>query len=198
MKPNVSKKCSGLYCSEFSSRYFLTFFSIIPQCSGITLCFLISSPGFAFGVCNFFSNGNITEEPLGISDSGSIALTLSVNNASSSFDLTLRYFGLLGSKSIFWSQVYFLFFFLLAGGLILTTSKSFTSQGSVLDCGFATQRQGPLVTLTSAAQFSSASREYIAAAICLQPPSLPPLHLHNASITLPLFGPFPSKINHRS
>ena len=87
--------------------------------------------------------------------------------------------------------MYFLFLFLQAGGLILSTSKSLTSQGSVLDCGLATQRQGPLVTLSFPNRFSSASREYIAAARCLQPPSRPPLHLQKALITLPLFGPFP-------
>ena len=58
------------------------------------------------GRCNFWRRGKIT----GIRG-GTMVLNFFVNDASSSLDLTLRYFGCRGSNSIFWTQVYYRFFF---------------------------------------------------------------------------------------
>lgn len=91
-------------------------------------------------------------------------------------------------------QTYFLFCLLHESSLTFPTSKSLSSQGWVLECGLATHRQRTLVTLSFPKLFNWASKEYIAAVMCLQPPSRAPLHLQNASTTLPLLQSFPSKI----
>ena len=143
------------------------------------------------GRCNFWRRSKITR----IWD-GTMVLKFFVNDASSSLDLTLRYFGCRGSNSMFWTQVYFPFFFLLEGGIVFTIFKSFASQGWVLDWGFGTHKQGSLVTLSTIVQQClkgiNSSGDVLATSI----PSL--LHSQNASSTLPSFGPSPSKINHSS
>lgn len=156
---------------------------------------------------NFLRSGNVTGLPgdgesltllrLILDFESSTALSLFVSNTRSFIDETLRCLGFRGSTSMFCNHLYVLFLSLLDGGLLLAINSWSTEQGSLRDCGLGMHKQGPLVTLLSPSGFNSASKEYIAAEMCFQPPSLPPLHLQNASSTLPLFAPRPSRINHK-